>query len=316
MRSILAFNKTNRKENKPRNMHVSTPADDFIRIEDAIPALISKSDFAAVQQKRAANKKRSGSYAAKAVYLLSGRIFCGCCGSAMSGHRTMNKEREYAYYDCLKKDRIAADHCPQARLNRDYIDKWVLEVIKKEIFSPIAQKNISKLLVDEYDKYVQAIPSSASSLAGDKAMLERKLNNLYTLVEDGAADEFVIGRINKIKADLNAVKEKISRLNIMTEVPHISEKEIADTFAALNTHVFMKKDTESQKALVNLFIDKVIVENKKISLQLTTERILGLVGAEGPYNTIPQKFTLTFIRPRPLTVRQQLAQKKLNPANI
>ena len=170
-------------------MHVSTPADDFIRIEDAIPALISKSDFAAVQQKRAANKKRSGSYAAKAVYLLSGRIFCGCCGSAMSGHRTMNKEREYAYYDCLKKDRIAADHCPQARLNRDYIDKWVLEVIKKEIFSPIAQKNISKLLVDEYDKYVQAIPSSASSLAGDKAMLERKLNNLYTLVEDGAADE-------------------------------------------------------------------------------------------------------------------------------
>ena len=116
-------------------------------------------------------------------------------------------------------------------------------------------------------------------------MLERKLNNLYTLVEDGAADEFVIGRINKIKADLNAVKEKISRLNIMTEVPHISEKEIADTFAALNTHVFMKKDTESQKALVNLFIDKVIVENKKISLQLTTERILGLVGAEGRTRT-------------------------------
>ena len=36
----------------------------------------------------------------------------------------------------------------------------------------------------------------------------------------------------------------------------------------------------------------------------------------GPYNTIPQKFTLTFIRPRPLTVRQQQAQKKLNPANI
>ena len=39
-------------------------------------------------------------------------------------------------------------------------------------------------------------------------------------------------------------------------------------------------------------------------------------GVGGPYNTIPQKFTLTFIRPRPLTVRQQQAQKKLNPANI
>lgn len=39
-------------------------------------------------------------------------------------------------------------------------------------------------------------------------MLERRLNNLYTLVENGDADEFVLARINKLKADIRAVTEK------------------------------------------------------------------------------------------------------------
>lgn len=279
------FNKTNRKENRPRNMHVDSPADDFIRIEDAIPAIISKSDFAAAQKKRALNKRRTASYAAKAVYLLSGKVFCGCCGSAMNGHRTMSRNHEYVYYDCSKKERVAAEHCPQARLNRDSLEKWVLEVIKKEIFSPVARKNISELLTKEYEKYVQTIPKENTSLASDKAMLERRLNNLYTLVENGDADEFVLARINKLKADIRAVTEKISQLQNMKNIPQITEKEISDTLAALYEHITIKKDVESRKALINLFVDKVIVENKKISLQITTERVLGLSGAEGRTRT-------------------------------
>ena len=65
----------------------------------------------------------------------------------------------------------------------------------------------------------------------------------------------------------------------------ISEKEISDTLAALYEHITIKKDVESRKALINLFVDKVIVENKKISLQITTERFLGLSGAEGRTRT-------------------------------
>lgn len=62
-------------------------------------------------------------------------------------------------------------------------------------------------------------------------------------------------------------------------------------------------------------VEKIVIGAKKITLQFKLE-CFDTYGPEGPYNTTPQKFTLTFIRPRPLTVRQQQAQKKLNPANI
>lgn len=132
---------------------------------------------------------------------------------------------------------------------------------------------------------MQTIPKENTSLASDKAMLERRLNNLYTLVENGDADEFVLARINKLKADIRAVTEKISQLQNMKNIPQITEKEISDTLAALYEHITIKKDVESRKALINLFVDKIIVENKKLSLQITTERVLGLSGAEGRTRT-------------------------------
>lgn len=45
------FNKTARKEGLPRNMHGKV-SDDFIRVEDSIPAIISEAEFMAVQEKR------------------------------------------------------------------------------------------------------------------------------------------------------------------------------------------------------------------------------------------------------------------------
>lgn len=71
----------------------------------------------------------------------------------------------------------------------------------------------------------------------------------------------------------------------MKNIPQITEKEISDNLTALDEHITIKKDVESRKALINLFVDKVIVENKKLSLQITTERVLGLSGAEGRTRT-------------------------------
>ncbi len=279
------FNKTNRKENRPRNMHVDNPADDFIRIEDAIPAIISKSDFEIAKKIKQHNKKKAGSYKAKAYYLLSGKIFCGHCGSTMTGHRTTSRKKEYVYYNCNRHERLVTDKCPQSRLSRDAIEKLVLEKIEREIFSPIAKENISQFLATEYEKFVRSVSEKTSSLSSEKAIAERKLNNLYELVENGEADEFIIGRINKLKSEINLLQDKIKSNNCVKDMHIITQKEILDILTYLHDDVYTKNNTDAQQILINLFVDKVIVDNKKISLQLTTERILDMAGAEGRTRT-------------------------------
>ena len=279
------FNKTNRKENRPRNMHIDSPADDFIRIEDAIPSIISKNDFKMAQEIKQHNKKKAGSYKAKAHYLLSGKIFCGHCGSTMTGHRTTSHKREYIYYNCNRHERIVTERCPQSRLSRDAVEKLILEKIEKEIFSPIAKENISRFLSKEYENFVKTVSEKTSILASEKATAERKLNNLYELVENGEADEFIIGRINKLKTEIKIIQNKINNNNSSKKMRIITQQEILDILNNLHEDVYSNKDIDAQQILINLFVDKVVVDNKKISLQLTTERILDMAGAEGRTRT-------------------------------
>ena len=279
------FNKTNRKENRPRNMHVDSPADDFIRIEDAIPAIISKSDFQLAQERRKANKKRTGAYTAQGTYLLSGKIFCGSCGSAIIGHKTTSRQKTYYYYECSFKHRVYDSKCDQKRINRDYLEKWVLDIIKEKIFADKYRAEIAEDLAAEYNNFVKRISKNTKDLAYRKAIAERKLNNLYGLIENGESDEFIIGRIAKLKKEISDIKDNMSKLGKMNDIPSLSDKEILDTLNALYDSVYLKYDEECRKFLVNLFVHKVIVENKKISLQITTERIFTLVGAEGRTRT-------------------------------
>lgn len=66
-------------------IHLIARHNDFISIPDAIPAIVSKETFLAAQEKMLLNKKRKGgAYTAKRDYLLSGKFFCGYCGSAMT----------------------------------------------------------------------------------------------------------------------------------------------------------------------------------------------------------------------------------------
>lgn len=155
----------------------------------------------------------------------------------------------------------------------------------------------------------------ASSLSEQKAIAERKLNNLYTVIEQGTADEYDLERLAAVKQELSQIKEKLAKCAGANSIATINPAHIEKVLKVCRKMLFKNITNESLRMLFDDLVNKITIDAKKITLQLKLE-CSGTYGAEGPYNTIPQKFTLTFIRPRPLTVRQQQAQKKLNPANI
>ena len=56
------------------------------KCEGAIPAIVDKETYEAAQQLLSKNKKAGGKHRARYKYLLSGKIKCGECGSAMCGN--------------------------------------------------------------------------------------------------------------------------------------------------------------------------------------------------------------------------------------
>ena len=65
-----------------RNGHRYKDENEIIRVEGAVPQIVSREDFDKMQKLMATRKKRAGAFSAKETYLLSGKIVCGECDSA------------------------------------------------------------------------------------------------------------------------------------------------------------------------------------------------------------------------------------------
>ena len=138
------FNKVPRAKNgQARNSHSKTRPDDYIVIDNALPAIISKEDFAAVQAKRKTNQRRFSSYKAVEPYLLSGKVICGYCGSAMSGHRVAPRNGEpYGYYYCLKKRARCRRTLPAKYIRAEKLERIAIRALEEEIFSEASMKKL------------------------------------------------------------------------------------------------------------------------------------------------------------------------------
>lgn len=266
------FNKHPRKEGKKRNMHKTT-GNDVIRLENAIPAIISDEDFYAVQEKSAKNRHRSAAYKAKENYLLSGKIFCDCCGSAMGGRRYTPRDKTYTYYACLKKERVAADRCTQKQVRKELIETWVLKILEEEILSEAGMNRLADMMIEHFNNIVANIQKNTSALLEEKAMAERKLNNFYKLIENGEADAFDIDRMKSIKQTINEINKKIDNLHSVADCPVITKCEIFETFRVFRARAFEKHEIEAKKILIDLFVQKVTINNSLITVTFFTENV-------------------------------------------
>lgn len=266
------FNKTERKEGLGRNMH-GRLSKNIIRIEDAIPPIITEAEFMAAQKRRKENAERQRSYKTNEDYLLTGKIFCGCCGSAMTGHRYTPREKTYVYYSCSRKERIAAGRCPQKQIQRDAVENWVVSIIKNKILSEKNIKSLAAEMANSYKNREDDIIKQKNALTTAKTMAERKLDNLYKLFENGTGDEYDLKRLENIKAELNNIKSKLRALDDAFNLPELTAQRIENTLNYFKKIILEKNDTEVKKILIDLFVEQVTINTDDVFVTFGTKNV-------------------------------------------
>ena len=82
------YNRSSSKDiDGKRNGHKDKPRDEWIIVEDAIPAIVSKDDFEIVRRKMETRMQTREHSHAKENYLLTGKMICGVCDGAYVGTR-------------------------------------------------------------------------------------------------------------------------------------------------------------------------------------------------------------------------------------
>ncbi|WP_304508190.1 recombinase family protein [Anaerotignum sp.] len=107
---------------------IKTPKEDWVRVEHTHEAIISKKNFE-ILQKIMLNDTRTSPENEK-LYLLSGLLKCGGCGSNMVRKPVKAPGKTYAYYIC-SKNKEDKDACSSHRIRENFIEEMLLVLLKK-----------------------------------------------------------------------------------------------------------------------------------------------------------------------------------------
>jgi len=112
--------------------------------DNIYPQIIDKLTFEKVQQKLVKNRILAGANSAIEPYYLTGKAFCGHCGTNMTSDGATAHGKKHYYYVCNKK-RKNYTLCVKKRENKDAMELFVVQCVRDFLSDP---KNADKAASD------------------------------------------------------------------------------------------------------------------------------------------------------------------------
>lgn len=233
-----------------------------IRIEGAVPALTDTETFNKVQARLAGNSVHGARNKAKVDYLLSGKLFCGNCGSPMQGiSGTGMTGNTYAYYQC--KGRREKNGCEKKHEPKQALEDYVIRQTLDYILAPGLLDEISDAIVKELKK--DAANDELRQMEKKISKLENEINKLIDLAGSAPprAAAAVMARVEEYTAQRELLETEASKLRISSMVSFTKEEVLSWLRLFCDGE---PDDPAFRKRLVDVFINSIYVWDDKIAI--------------------------------------------------
>ncbi len=193
-----------------------------IRKEDGVPAIIPKEVFYMVQDKLNEGTNEQGlKRKMNAEYLLTGKLFCGECGSPMVGISGTSRNGELHYYYTCKKNR-GKKGCEKHNIRRDFLEQVVVDMT----LACINDAELIDWLVRNYIELKKKILEDSDIPLMEQDLKENKkaLSNLLKAVEAGIFNETTAERMKELENEIKMLERSISLEKVLHEESFDGEK--------------------------------------------------------------------------------------------
>lgn len=185
--------------------------EEIIRIENALPAIITKEQFKFVQDKMKGRKRVMNPN--KRNYILTGHIGCGECGSAYIGNGYYGNGKGNKYYMYACTNHANKKGCSNKRLNQDLIEGLVIENLQNLIFSNIdvMAKKACEFAIKKESHHDEEIKIQSKKLRE----IQNKMDMLLDSYLDGKIDKESFGKKNQtLMEDKNLIQARLEEISI------------------------------------------------------------------------------------------------------
>lgn len=215
---------------------------DWIIIENSHEAIVSNSDFLAVNELL---KRDTRLINADCENVLSGFVFCGDCGSSMIRKTRTVKGKKYIYYICSanKKNKSCSSHCTAQNI----IEKTLLNSL--QCLTALLKNEEIKL--SNTDFYEFNIKNQTKKQSEEIAKYKKAKQRLYEDFQKGIIDEDEYFEFKKTYS--NIINQK--------EISLVKLKELNNKQVKTWTSSFVKyrNFTALSRRVLMAFVDKILI---------------------------------------------------------
>lgn len=225
-------------------------------VPDGIPAIVPQALFDRVQEKLAKNKKAPARHKAEDDYLLTTKLFCGCCGAYLCGESgTSRTGKVHHYYKCVsvKKKRT---ECHKRPVRKEWIEDLVVGETMKMVMDDKAIEAIVSMLMDLQDRENVNVP-----------LYEQQLREADTAISNllGAIQQGILTR--STKARLEELENRRDELENRLACEKLAKPKVSAEFMTFWLHRVRKLDVRQQihrKMLIDTFINAIFLYDDKM----------------------------------------------------
>ena len=231
-----------------------------IVLEDAIPRIIDDETFEKVQQRVQRNRRAPASAKSDVDFHLTGKLFCGKCGSNMTGDSgTSHTKAIHYYYSCIEKKRKHG--CTKKSVKKDWIEQVITDVTINQV---LTDENIEYISKKAYELYEEERNDKTEITALNNTLrdTQKTIDNIMRAIEQGIITDTTKQRLMEAEERKRAILVAISKEEI--KKPPITEEHIKFFLRDMKNRIY--KSSEQIEVIIKTFINAVYLYDDKLVL--------------------------------------------------
>ena len=235
-----------------------------VRVEHAWAAIIDKDAFSQVRIKMAS--KRPAVIHPRTIpssYLLSGLLYCSC-GHSMIGRSA--KSHHYHYYTCNGGYKQGRDACDARALPKDRLEHLVIDQIKCKVLNREWLEELLRLVNEELDSTHGILRDRLPTIDAELNDVKNRLSKLYDALETGKLSlDDLASRIKELRTRQDELHK--ARLQLEAEMAahgatHI-DAETVKSYAEDLKNLLGEADITESKSFLRSFIKRIEIDKSE-----------------------------------------------------
>lgn len=257
-----------------KSLHKLNPEEEIIRVQNALPKIIKHEDFKKV--KEIMEKGKRGPVVKKEYYLLTGKLVCGECESSYTGIGYMtgkNKDNKYYQYGCVGRKKNGS--CNNKNIRKDYIENYIVQRLKDEIFNNESIEKISNELAKLVTEYNSSHGNEIKETQKKVKDIEIKISKTFDMYFDDNIDKTLLAsKTNELKLELQLQKEKL----IFLETKDFSwtDESKIKLYLQHSKENLESEDKLRKRKVIEIFVDTIKIYSDRIETDFIIKGVQGV----------------------------------------